>query len=270
MNEIRKNKEEEVEQLKLSFKVEPIIIILYLVKVLISIAVVVAGVVLLGKVKELIFLAIIFMVVGGIVAIWNVLACIFRVTGVNKSEIFISNQRIYGKYGLYINKKQFSYRLDEIDNVEIQHILGARVLAINFQDGKGPKLNYIAYGNNQNGMSGPGMVRFSSVSNYQEAYDVLTKMLLSVKTNKDLMTDIEMEKVSVEKEKAGALNKMADNIKAAPIVLSNGEDSKAKKANDIDYIEEIKKLKELLDAGAITQAEFDNEKKEILDNNHKA
>ena len=40
-------------------------------------------------------------------------------------------------------------------------------------------------------------------------------------------------------------------------------------SNKSDYIEELKKLKELYDQGIITKEEFEQEKKEILNNNHK-
>ena len=40
--------------------------------------------------------------------------------------------------------------------------------------------------------------------------------------------------------------------------------NEADKKHDVDYIEEIKMLKELLDSGAITQEEFDAKKKQLL------
>lgn len=44
-------------------------------------------------------------------------------------------------------------------------------------------------------------------------------------------------------------------------VISTNETSKK---HNVDYIEEIKMLKELLDSGAITQEEFDAKKKQLL------
>ncbi|MBO5529068.1 MAG: SHOCT domain-containing protein [Bacilli bacterium] len=35
---------------------------------------------------------------------------------------------------------------------------------------------------------------------------------------------------------------------------------------DLDYIDELKTLKKLLDSGALTQEEFDNQKAKVLNN----
>ena len=60
-------------------------------------------------------------------------------------------------------------------------------------------------------------------------------------------------------------NTVSQWIKNAGAGLSKLFSKKNKTAPDEDNLDKIKKLKELLDMGAITQEEFDEKKKELLD-----
>jgi len=263
MNEIRKNKEVEVDQVSMSFKMEPALILLGCLQMLLAVGLMVGGFFIIWKVQDGGFPGLILMIIGALFFIGYLLGMIFRKIGMKRSKVTVSNRRIYGVYCLYIRKRDFSYRLDEIDNVELSSFLGAKQLVINFQDGKGPRASaQVSYGNMPQGMYGSGVLRFQCVENYQEVYDKLNEMLLALKSNTDVEIDMKMARVDSENRKADALEDIANGLAGGAIAAQSA-------SNATSYIDEIKKLKELLDCGAITQEEFDTEKKEILDGNHK-
>ena len=70
-----------------------------------------------------------------------------------------------------------------------------------------------------------------------------------------------MSKIDVENRKADALENVAKSI--------GGEKIDSSSKGSASYIDELRELKKLCDEGVITQEEFEREKKEILDNNHK-
>lgn len=84
----------------------------------------------------------------------------------------------------------------------------------------------------------------------------MSNLLTSVKNDKDLMVDIEMSKIDAENRKAGAFESMANNMGANPTAKVQ--------SNNQTYIEELKGLKELLDAGIISEEEFNEKKKNLL------
>lgn len=59
-------------------------------------------------------------------------------------------------------------------------------------------------------------------------------------------------------------NTVSQGIENAGVGLSNLFSKKNKSVTEDDNFDKIKKLKELLDMGAITQEEFDEKKKELL------
>lgn len=260
MHEIRKNTVEEVDIIKMSFKYETIRILFDLLKAIVAGGICVGGVVIALKVADAVGLGIFLAVLAGFFAIGYLVGLLLKIIGCKKSTITVSNRRIYGKYGPYLIKKTFSYRLDEIDNVELKDMIGAKAIVINFQDGKGPfgspQVKYSRRASQA--MMGLGVFVISSVVNCQEVYDKLSELLLSLKSNVDLQTDIQMAKVDAENRKAEAIEKIA----------SNGVLANQGKTNSTSYIDEIKELKKLLDEGTITKEEFEQEKKEILDSNH--
>ena len=80
-------------------------------------------------------------------------------------------------------------------------------------------------------------------------YEKLTQVLLSVKNEKDLMVDIEMAKIQVQREQVQAISDLAT----------------AKSETKInEELIQLEKLAEMLKAGIITQEEFDAKKKKIL------
>ena len=71
----------------------------------------------------------------------------------------------------------------------------------------------------------------------------------------------------LNKVRGGLTLNPEENFTQASINVEKKESKKVKKSNDIDkgdIVSQIKGLKELLDAGAITQDEFDKAKKKIL------
>lgn len=198
----------------------------------------------------------------GIMFILVLASQILRIVAIKKSQLVVTNKRIYGIYSILVARKNFSYRLDEVDNVEMVSTLGQHTLAIQFTQGHGPSLLATTYVNGIPTSGGYNVLRMSNLKNYKEIMDVLNELITSKKNLVDVQADIEMGKLNAENRKADALENVAKNI----AVSSNSNDGNKKSQN---YIDELRQLKQLLDEGVITQEEFDCEKKEILDNNHK-
>lgn len=85
-------------------------------------------------------------------------------------------------------------------------------------------------------------------------FNAVSKILMSVKNDKDVKADIEVKKIEVQARQADAFMRIADNI-------SNKQTNQPERKDD--YISQLQRLKQLLDSGVITQQEF-NEKKEQL------
>ncbi|MBQ8196552.1 MAG: SHOCT domain-containing protein [Clostridia bacterium] len=147
---------------------------------------------------------------------------------------------------IFIIKKTYSYRLDEIDNIELISSFGEHNIKLNFTQGNGRSAQ-ISYGNGVRGMTG-NFFMIKYVKNYQEVYDQLSQILSSVKNEKDLMVDIELAKIEAQREQAQAISSLA-------------RDKKEKNGDDLKQLET---LAEMLKAGIITQEEFDAKKKQIL------
>ncbi len=178
---------------------------------------------------------------------------IFKACAIKKNKLTITNKRIYGIRHVLIAKKSYSCRLDEIDNVEIHSSFGRHTLSVQFSQGNRPQSN----ANHNNGMGvsgGSGTLIISNLKNVNEINEALNKLMTETKNLVDLDTDLKLSRIEAENRKAEALEQA---IKAN------------KSSNNSDYIEELKKLKELYDQGIITKEEFEQEKKEILDSNHK-
>lgn len=178
---------------------------------------------------------------------------LLHMSAIRACKLEVTNKRIKGVRNLFIAKKQFSYRLDEIDHVELGSSLGCNTIDINFSNGGGAAPVVI-----RNGLgttTAANIFRMSCLKNGQEVYDKLCDLLASVKNEMDLKTDIEMAKIEVENKKATAMESMASNMAGGSAQHSN---------NNSSYINELKELKGLLDAGIITQAEFDEKKAKLL------
>lgn len=171
---------------------------------------------------------------------------ICRIIAIKKNKLTVTNKRIYGLRHMLVSKKDYSYRLDMIDDVEMHSSFGKHTVCIRFTQG------------NMNLDNNSSLV-IAYLKNYQEINDALNKLITDKKNIVDLKADVEMSKIDVENKKAQALENIGNNMAAGSTASSNKS----------DYIEELKKLKELYDQGIITKEEFEQEKKEILNNNHK-
>lgn len=273
MNDIRKNIEEEEILVEGTFKLSPGAILIWVLGVLFFgtplIFFIIAAPSMTGEVNgepasgwEV---ALPFVIMFGILLFIFVVAQTLKLIAIKKSQLVVTNKRIYGVYHVLIARKNFSYRLDEVDNVEMVSSLGRHTLAVQFTPGHGPAFAATTYVNGIPTSSGFGVLRMPNLKNYKEVMDVMNSLITSRKNLVDVQTDIEMSKISAENRKADALENVAKNIAGNPVnTQSNNHQTKSD-----DYIEELRKLKQLLDDGIITQQEFDQEKKEILDNNHK-
>lgn len=242
MNDIRLNKEQEKEIVRAKFKIPPLIIILLVVFI-------VGAMFCFHSYGE-------FAYAIGITALIFVLPFFISwIIGIKKSSCVITNKRIYGVTSIFIIRKKYSYRLDEIDNAETISTLGIHGLALNFSQGHGPQ-GVVRYNRGVAAVSGAGTFRITNIANIDEVYDKLSNLLTSVKNDKDLMVDIEMSKIDAENRKAGAFESMANNMGANPTAKVQ--------SNNQTYIEELKGLKELLDAGIISEEEFNEKKKNLL------
>ncbi len=260
MHDIRISKEQEEVLVRAKFKIPTIVIVLFVFFAFNALLLLIDGIVLFQKSINdyydnsssdgsifLFALGIAFsIVILPMFIVWMI--------GIKKSSCIVTNKRIYGVTSIFIIKKKYSYRLDEIDNVETISSLGIHGLALNFSQGHGPQ-DVVRYNRGVTTMSGAGTFRITNIANIDEVYEKLSGLLTSVKNDKDLMVDIEMSKVQAENRKAAAFESIASNM---------GETTPTKTNNNFTYIEELKGLKELLDAGIISEAEFEEKKKDLL------
>ena len=170
---------------------------------------------------------------------------ILQYLGLKKSSCIVTNKCIKGVATIFIVKKTYSYRLDEIDNVELISSLGEHNIKLNFTQGNG-RVASVNYGGVW-GLTGNFFI-IKYLKNYQEVYDNLTQTLLTVKNEKDLMVDLELAKIQVQREQVQAISNLANDNKE-----KNGDDLK-----------QLETLAEMLKSGIITQEEFDAKKKQIL------
>lgn len=180
---------------------------------------------------------------------------IFRLhlSAVKQSSCVVTNKRIKGIKSVFFTKKAYSYRLDEIDNIEVQsNVFGKHELSLHFCQGyDAPK--EIGFSNNS-GFSHGNTFITNNIANYKEVFEKMSALLCERKNEKDLQIDIEMEKIAAEKSKAEVLSSLIVNM---------GNIEKANQT-DNDYISQLTKIKELFDAGVITQEEFNAKKKQLL------
>jgi|GEM_PF-1199261 len=253
MNEIRLNKEEEKEIIRAKFKIPLLLIVAFSIFAANGLLAFILGIVqaVLSEFESggvLISLSLAFLII---------LTPIFIIAmiGIKKSSCIVTNKRIHGVATILIIKKKYSYRLDEVDNVETTSTLGIHGLALNFSQGHGPQ-GTVRYNRGVTTINGAGTFRITNIANVDEVHERLSELITSVKNDKDLMVDIEMSKIEAENRKASAFESMANNI-------GNNSTSNTSTPASGDYIKELKGLKDLLDNGVITQEEFE-QKKELL------
>lgn len=251
MNDIRKNTKEEVVIVKAQFKIPKFFWILTIIFLFFAALFLTRPFVFLFLDDSAVYdsgLETLHIMVGSLSLIAGVFFAI-ATGGVKKSSCEITNKRIKGSVRVFGFKKTFSYRIDEINNIEIGSFLGLHTLILNFSQGYGPTTP-VRYGRGGATINAANTFRITFLSNEQEMYDELSDLLTSVKNDKDLQTDIEMSKIAVEEKKANAFETMAQNLNGTMKTSS--------------YIEELKELKNLLDSEVITKEEFENKKKELL------
>ncbi len=183
---------------------------------------------------------------------------VLQYKAISKSHVIVSNKRVYGLCARFLYTKQFSYRLDQIDNVEFHNFLGLNAISINFNQGY-QNNTPMRYGVNT-AMRTANCFVFNYLVNGSAVYNKLNELLTSVKNERDLKTDIEMKKIEVEEKKAEAL--MNAFVNKAPAVATPTEEKK------LNYIEELKELKTLLDSNIISEEEFNIKKQELLNKNN--
>ena len=242
MNEIRKNKEEEKTIATVKCKMPTLIMIFYTVCISFILIMFISAVIILSYSvsEDDITLGSILLTFSMLFGSPFVVMFVLRYRAIKNTYCELTNKRIKGSTVVVIRKIVYSYRLDEIDNVEIQSTVGMSSLVLHFlQNQNGYRIFSIRY-----------------LENMQEVYNKLSELLTSVKSQTDLKVDIEMSKVDAENRKAAAFEFIASNMIG----------TQATAQNNSDYIGKIKALKELLDCGAISQAEFDEKKAELLKN----
>ena len=200
-----------------------------------------------GSYLALLVVSLIFLIILIIVFVLNLKA-------IKKSKCVITNKRIYGTKAVFVARKDFSYRLDMIDNVEVLNSLGVNNLVINFSQGNGNQ-TAVRLGNVYANMQGANVFIMRYIEKSDEFFDAVSNVLMSVKNDKDVKVDIEVKKIEAQAKQADAFAKIAENISTKQPNHTETKD---------DYISQLQRLKQLLDAGVITQQEFDEKKKALL------
>ena len=244
MHEIRVNKEAEKTIVSAKFKIPSLLIVLFVFLFLSPLLTILVSI-FSGDGDYLIF--------GITMLIVFVSLLIVLIVGIKKNSCIVTNKRIYGVTSFLIARKKYSYRLDEIDNIETVSTMGVHGLSLNFSQGHGPQ-GKVRYNRGVATVSGAGTFRITNIANIDEVYEKLSELLVSVKNDKDLMVDIEMSKVEAENRKAAAFENMANHVGGATLA----------QAPNSNYIQELKELKGLLDAGIINEEEFEEKKKTLL------
>ncbi len=248
MNEIRKNREEEIIIVHAKCKMPVVLVVEYIAFMFVCVLAIILG----GLKNDAAYgSALLALGIGWLCA--DIFLFLSRIYSIKRNTCTVTNKRIYGVKALFFSKTSFSYRLDVIDNVEIKNDLGLKKLVIYFSQGKD------AQPQKRNGNIVNDTFTLDCIDNNDEVYNAISKMINDVKTDKDLHTDIEMAKVGAQEKQASAFEKIAINLSNTP-----SDDSRHQKATTLDYIAELKGLKELLDSGVITRQEFDEKKEQLL------
>ncbi len=173
---------------------------------------------------------------------------------INKCKCVITNKMIKGVNAGILGTKYYSYRLDQIENVEIQTSLGIKSLALQFSQGQMNSNVVTRYGTGQKGISGTNVFLITNVINEKELYKKLTELLLKVKNDKDVAVDIAIKKIETEEKKTEAFYKIAEGL----------TDKKQNVNESNDYISQLERLYKLKEQGIITEEEFNEKKAKLL------
>ena len=173
---------------------------------------------------------------------------------INKCKCIITNKMIKGVNVGILGDKRYSYRLDQIENVEIQNSLGVKSLILQFSQGQINSNPVTRYGAGQRSLSGTNVFMITNLINAEELYKKLTELLTKLKNDKDVAIDIEVKKIETEEKKAEAFFKIAEEL----------ADKQETTNDDNDYIAQIERLYKLKEQGIITEEEFNEKKAKLL------
>lgn len=155
--------------------------------------------------------------------------------GVRNNTCTVTNKMIKGRQFIIFGYKSYSYRFDTISDIQASNILGLNSIRINFTQG------YL-----DNGKKEYRYINF--VANYQTVLNQLNSILAKVKSDKDVSTLLSINQTE-------ALNNIALSMKSGSTI-----DNK-----ETDFATSITRLKNMLDDGIISQEEFEELKKKILE-----
>lgn len=201
MNEIRKNTENEKILATANCKMPKLYIALYIVFIVIHSLMMIIGLVslvMIGFAELFVF--------GLFLLVLSVLAFVLNIKAIKKSKCVVTTKRIYGTKARFIVRKDFSYRLDMIDNVEVLSSLGVNTLVITFSQGNG---NQVAVQPGTLNMSIRPANTFCMgyIQKSDAFYDAVTQIMMSVKNDKDTKVDIEVKKSRHKQNKQTHLQK---------------------------------------------------------------
>ena len=183
-------------------------------------------------------------IIGEIVALYWILFVFFLVVyiaylfGIKHQEFVVTDKMIRGNQFILFGYKRYGFRFDTISNVEAKNVFGVNNIRLTFTQG------YTSLERN-----GKCYYDLKCVADYEYVIEKLNQILSKVKNDKDVSSKLALKQTE-------ALNNIASSMKNVPENNSR---------NNEDVVESIKKLKELLDSGIITQQEFEEKKKKLLE-----
>lgn len=238
MDEIRMEKNDEKLVIKARFKYPAIIVACFVVLLIVTL---VFGVICLILKESM-------LPIFSCIPIYIIcLVFIIHANRYRNCMLVVTNRRIYGTSIDGVKKNASSHRLDTIDDVRLS------TTALGHGDNK--LIVVFSKGNDRG--SSQQVLTFQYVKNGKEVYEALSKYIASIKTDKNLHTDIEMKRIGAQEIQAKAFEKIATGI-------TNPQNKLKSNQNNMSYIEEIKNLKGLLDDGIIAEEEFEQKKLQLL------
>lgn len=270
VNEIRKNTDVEKILAKATCKMPTLYIVLYSFAIFVFLLQVIIGLCLAiicisqennnynADMSTDIAISIISLIVGLICLIFSILFFVLQFKAIQKSKCFVTNKRIYGTMAYFITQRDYSYRLDTIDNADVIRTLGLNQLVLTFSQGNNAP-QQVMYQTDRGRIAASNIFAIKYIVDSSKVYEAVSNIIASIKSDKDLHTDIEMKKIDAQIKQAEAFERIAVNI-GGTSTPTNSQSAPASK----DYITELKGLKELLDNGIITKQEFDEKKEHLL------
>lgn len=160
--------------------------------------------------------------------------CVFFTNKMKKCKI--TNKKIYIESYIFFYKKIDQYRLDAIDNLSSESLLGVNKIIFNYNQGNINK-------------NDSKTITLYFVKNLNNTITALSDIISNIKNDKDVYADLAA--------------KQSDSIASIGKAIAETKEQAKPKNNDT-YIDELIKLKKLLDDGIITQEEYDKKKQDIL------